>query len=405
MSIAWKSRKLGELCSIELGKTPSRSNTRYWDEKRQGNNVWLSIADLLNAEDGFVSDSKEYLSDEGAAVCKIVKAGTLLVSFKLTLGRLAYAGCDLITNEAIAALCIFDDSELSKEFLFYFLQFFNWQKAAENDVKLKGMTLNKAKLKEINVVFPPMEEQRRIISILDEAFEVIATAVVNAEKNLANAQDLFDGYLASLFNQRGKEWQETGKPLSEQCELIVDCEHKTAPTQDEGFPSIRTTNIGQGKLLLNGVNRVSEETYAAWTRRAVPQTGDLIFAREAPAGNVAVIPKNLQVCLGQRTVLIRPKNDVFDSDFLAFLLLSQDMQKKLLAHSKGATVQHINMKDIRALNVGAIPAVSVQRSIVEKILDAQKGKERLSSIYQQKLAALDELKKSILHRAFSGQLH
>ena len=141
MKKGWHSKKLGDLCEIELGKTPARANNAFWDEKRETSNVWLSIADLLNAEDNVVVDSKEYLSDKGAAISKTVRKGTLLVSFKLTLGRLAFAGRDLFTNEAIAALSIFNERELSKEFLFYFLHFFDWVKAAENDVKLKGMTL------------------------------------------------------------------------------------------------------------------------------------------------------------------------------------------------------------------------------------------------------------------------
>ncbi|MBU0701816.1 restriction endonuclease subunit S [bacterium] len=114
----WETKKLGHLCEIELGKTPSRANKAFWDEKRETNNVWLSIADLLNADDNIVVDSKEYLSDKGAAISKTVRKGTLLVSFKLMLGRLAFAGHDLFTNEAIAALTIFNERELSKEFLF-----------------------------------------------------------------------------------------------------------------------------------------------------------------------------------------------------------------------------------------------------------------------------------------------
>ena len=97
-----------------------------------------------------------------------------------------------------------------------------------------------------------------------------------------------------------------GEILNDVCELIVDCEHKTAPTQSDGYPSIRTPNLGRGEFLLDGVNRVSEDTYNAWTRRAIPKEKDIILAREAPIGNAAIIPKNLKVCLGQRTVLIRP---------------------------------------------------------------------------------------------------
>ena len=136
-------------------------------------------------------------------------------------------------------------------------------------------------------------------------------------------------------------------------ELIIDCEHKTAPTQEMGIPSIRTPNIGKGYLIFDNVNRVSEETYELWTKRGKPKPRDLILAREAPAGNVGVIPEGERVCLGQRTVLIRPKKNTIDSQYLAFLLLHPIMQERLLSKSTGATVQHINMKDIRpeVLNV------------------------------------------------------
>jgi type I restriction enzyme S subunit len=204
MKEEWQSKKLGEICDIELGKTPSRSNASFWDEKRQTGNVWLSIADLLNTDGNFVHESKEYLSDKGAAISKIVRKGTLMVSFKLTLGRLAYAGCDLYTNEAIAALTIFDEHCVSKKFIFYFLHFFDWDQATEGDIKIKGRTLNKAKLKEILVHYPSLPEQQRIVAILDDAFESIAIAKANAEKNLQNAKALFDSYLQGSLQRLGK---------------------------------------------------------------------------------------------------------------------------------------------------------------------------------------------------------
>lgn len=265
-------------------------------------------------------------------------------------------------------------------------------------------TLTIKKLQSVRIRLPPLAEQRRIVDILDEAFEAIAAARANAEQNSQNARALFTSYLQSVFSQPGDGWRDSGNVLSSMCELIVDCEHKTAPTQDEGFPSIRTPNIGKGKLLLDNVKRVSEETYLAWTRRAVPLPGDLIFAREAPAGNVAVVPDGLQPCLGQRTVLIRPKKEAFDSLFLTYLLLSPSMQEHLLSHSKGATVQHINMKDIRALRLGCIPPIREQRELARRITDCSMYFERLESLYQRKIAALDELKQSLLQQAFSGQL-
>ena len=192
--------------------------------------------------------------------------------------------------------------------------------------------------------------------------------------------------------------------LNDICSLIVDCEHKTAPTQTTGYPSIRTPNIGKGELILDGVNRVSQEVYLQWTRRAIPKANDLILAREASAGNIAVIPDNLEVCLGQRTVLIRPKEERIVSKYLAYLILSRDVQEKLLSHSTGATVQHINMKDIRAFKIYNLSNIHEQKQIINKLDELKSQTQTLESNYQQELDALDELKKSILQKAFNGEL-
>src|ERR1035437_4618190 len=151
------------------------------------------------------------------------------------------------------------------------------------------------------------------------------------------------------------------------CELIVDCEHKTAPTQETGYPSIRTPNIGRGRLILDGVNRVSEDTYRAWTQREVPQPGDLILAREAPIGNVAIVPPGLQVSLGQRTVLIRVDRQKVNPQYLTYLLLGDEIQGRILSMSNGATVHHLNIKDIRELEMPPIPTPQIQDRIADTL--------------------------------------
>ena len=108
--------------------------------------------------------------------------------------------------------------------------------------------------------------------------------------------------------------------LNDICELIVDCPHSTAKDEGEGFPLIRTPNIGRGRLILDDVHRVSKEVYDKRNARAVPQDDDLILAREAPAGNVAIVKDGEQVCLGQRTVLIRPDKSKVYPDFLAYYI-------------------------------------------------------------------------------------
>lgn len=184
--------------------------------------------------------------------------------------------------------------------------------------------------------------------------------------------------------------------LNDLCELIIDCEHKTAPIQEEGYPSIRTPNIGRGYFLLNGVNRVSPEIYAEWTKRAVPQAGDLILAREAPVGNVAVIPEGHQYCLGQRTVLIRPIAEKVYSDYLCYLLLTPELQGQLLGKAAGATVHHLNMKDIRALSIPNLPSLQVQKQAASVI----KAYDDLIATNQRRIALLEDAARRLYREWF-----
>lgn len=172
--------------------------------------------------------------------------------------------------------------------------------------------------------------------------------------------------------------------LSDVCELIVDCPHSTAKDEGKGYPLIRTPNIGKGRLLLEGVHRVSQEVYDKRNFRAVPQKNDLIFAREAPAGNVAII-KDEKVCLGQRTVLIRPNADVINPDFLVYFLLSPKQQYGLLGTANGATVAHVNIPTIRNLPI-EIPDISIQN----KIADILSNYDNLIENNQKQIKLLEE---------------
>lgn len=108
--------------------------------------------------------------------------------------------------------------------------------------------------------------------------------------------------------------------LEEVCEFIVDCPHSTAKDEGTGYPLIRTPNIGKGRFLLDNVHRVSENVYNKRNARAIPKDDDLIFAREAPAGNIAIIKNGEKMCLGQRTVLLRPNKKLVNPDFLTYFL-------------------------------------------------------------------------------------
>lgn len=371
----WQVKKLGEVIKLEYGKPlPKESRDEGGKYPAYGAN-------------GVKCWSNRYYLDKKSII----------------VGRKGSAGEVNLTDEKFWPLDVtyfvtYDDTQYDLTFLYLCLKHLQLTKLA------KGVKpgINRNDVYQIEFVFPPLLEQKQIVSILDKAFEGIDIAIALAEKNLVNARELFESYLNSKLLAVASG--ELTQSLLSITDLIVDCEHKTAPIQETGIPSIRTPNIGKGYLIFDNLNRVSEETYELWTKRAKPKAGDLILAREAPAGNVAVIPEEQRVCLGQRTVLIRPNRETINSEYLVFLLLHPVIQSRLLAHSTGATVQHVNMKDIRNLPISDLPPIHSQRACVQQLEQVRIQVNRLEAIYRQKVAALKELKQSILQKAFSGEL-
>ena len=173
--------------------------------------------------------------------------------------------------------------------------------------------------------------------------------------------------------------------LNEVCELIVDCPHTTANDEGKGFPLVRTPNIGKGRLVYDGMHRVCEDVYNKRNARAIPQENDLIFAREATAGNVALIQKGEKVCLGQRTVLIRPNQEKVNPAFLTYFLLAPKQQYNLLSTANGATVAHVNLPTIRNLKID-LPELPTQHRIAT-ILSRY---DSLIENYQKQIKLLEE---------------
>ena len=376
MKQGWELKKLGDACD----KASSNVSQNQLDNEVGEYPIFGASGLIKNVS--FYHQAKPYLSivKDGSGVGRVTK----MDAYTSVIGTLQY----ILPNDGI-----------DLDYLNYSLMSVDFKKyvagAAIPHIYFKDY-------KNEPFLWMPLKEQQQIVSILDEAFAAIAKAKTNAEQNLKNAKELFESYLQGVFENKlhGSKFE----TLDSLCELIVDCEHKTAPTQETGYPSIRTPNIGKGVLILDGVNRVSEKTYNEWTRRAIPQADDLILAREAPAGNIAVIPENIKVCLGQRTVLIRPKKNKLISKFLAHLILSKDVQEQLLSHSTGATVEHINMKDIRAFKIYNLSPLTEQQTIVQKLDALSTETKKLEAIYQIKINDLEELKKSVLQKAFLGQL-
>jgi type I restriction enzyme S subunit len=396
MKQGWEIKRLDDLCQIELGKTPYRGDKSFWDTEKETDNVWLSIADMLKTDGNIVCDSKEYITEKATKVSKVVKEGTLLLSFKLTLGRLAFAGKDLFTNEAIAALTIKKENIIDKYFLYQFLSLFDWNAATEGDVKVKGKTLNKAKLKEIEVHFPKsLPEQQRIVSILDETFAAIAIAKANAEQNLKNTKELFESYLENIFGTIGAGWQK--KTLGDVCSLYqgiaINAKTKHALVEISDLPLLRIKDLRNN----------TEEQYIDpnnYPQNALVNESDIIYTRTG--NSLGLVFRGRRGVLHNNSFKIVP-NSYLDKNFFFIWLQNPIFKSKIFSLASKAAQPDITHAIFKIQEI-AIPPITEQEVIVEKLNVLSVETKRLEAIYKQKILDLDELKKSVLQKAFNGEL-
>ena len=294
---------------------------------------------------------------------------------------------------------------LDKEWLYYYLSRETFR--TEGAARMSGAVGHKRVAKEFidayPIPVPPLPEQQRIVGILDEAFDGIATAKANAEKNLQNARALFESHLQAVFSNSTNGWASVR--IEDACESIIDCVNKTAERVDgpTPFKMIRTTNVRNGCVNLDSVYFVTEEVFRIWTRRQVPRRGDVILTREAPMGEVGMLLSDDSVFLGQRLVSYRADPSKLNNRFLLYALQSGPLQRQIHSFASGSTVQHMRVPDTKNLQL-PFPSLAVQANVVDGLDKLRTETQRLESLYQQKLAALDELKKSLLHQAFSGAL-
>ena len=400
----WEVKKLGDVCDIALGKTPTRSNKKFWDIEKETNNIWLSIRDLSNTQGKEIFDSREYISNSGAKLGNLVKKGTLLASFKLTLGRLAFAGTELYTNEAIASLEI-KDNGLDNGYLYHYLTFFDWDAETKGDVKIKGKTLNKAKLKEIKTLIPPLPEQKRIVAILEKAFTAIDQAKANTEKNLKNARELFQSKLQETFDN-GKlkidsgEWEE--KKLGEVC--LIERGSSPRPIKKyftSGEDGVNWIKIGDTK----GVDKYIYSTRQKITKEGAKksrhvQAGDFILSNSMSYGKPYIMKTDGYIHDGW--FVLRLHNFV-DTEYFFQLLSSPYVNNQFHNLASGSVVKNINGDLVKKV-ILPIPPFAEQKQIVKKLDSVSIETKKLETIYQRKITCLDELKKSILQKAFNGEI-
>ncbi len=306
----WSCFPLAKLCDIKIGRTPSRSNEEYWGPGYP----WLSIADMQQGKDLFTT--KETITQKAVNECRCyqVQPGTLLMSFKLSIGKLSFARIPLYTNEAIAALKVKDPNCVLSDYLYYALQVVDV--IGNTDRAVKGRTLDTEKLSLLSIPLPPLPEQKRIAAILAKADRL--------RQLRRYALELSGGYLQAVFLEmfgdptyNPHNWPK--EQLSQLCDKIIDCPHTTpiyspSPT---AYACIRSSDIQDGFLDWSTTKYVEYSEYEKRVKIDVPRPKDVVYCREgARFGNAAIVPKGIQVCLGQRIMLFRAAYNVATPEFI-----------------------------------------------------------------------------------------
>lgn len=373
MKTQWKDKPVGEILRLEYGKPLN-------DEDRKPDGLYP-----VYGANGEIDRSDKFYFDRPSII----------------VGRKGSAGEVNLTEERFWPLDVtyfvtFDERQHELRFLYYLLTTLDLPSLAKG-VK-PGINRNNVYSRATKI--PPLPEQRRIVSILDDAFEGIASAKANAKKNLHNARALFESHLQSVFTQRGKGWKQ--KTLEEIATTFGRGKSKHRPRNEPKlyggkYPFIQTGDIRNADHFITEYSQTYSEAGLAqsklWPKGTICITIAANIAETAILGFDACFPDSV---IG---VVANPKES--EVGFIEYLL--QSFKARIQALGKGSAQANINMGTFENERF-PFPPVAEQKQIVAKLDSLFAEAQRLESIYQQKLAALDELKKALLHQAFSGAL-
>ncbi len=259
-------------------------------------------------------------------------------------------------------------------------------------------------LRNFEIPLPPLPEQQHIVSILDEAFAAIAKAKANAEQNLKNAKELFESYLQGVFEKKGDGW-ETEKFVN-LCNLITCGVAATPKYVDEsiGVPFLSAQNVRNGEVVLDKFKYISKEFHQELTKKNKPQKGDILYSRVgAKYGEAGVVEHDFEFSVYVSVTLIKPKPEKLDNYFLKHLLNSPAIKEVARKSISSSGVPNLNVNDVREFLI-SYPSITIQKRIVSEIETMRSETQKLETVYQKKIDDLEELKKSVLQKAFAGEL-
>jgi len=405
----WTISKVKYLAPFQVGWTPPTKN----DANFIGDNLWVNISDL---KDKFISSTAKCISDKAAkeASMDITPRGSLLYSFKLSVGAVSFAGCDLYTNEAIASFL--DQAQLPLSYLYYALPIFIIENASTNIYGAK--ILNQELIKNSFLLAPSHSEAKKVAKFLDHETAKIDNLIEKQQQLIELLKEKRQAVISHAVTKglnsdvpmkdSGVEWlgeipQHWGVTrLKYECRNIVDCPHSTPNYTDEGeYPAIRTADILAGYLDLENCRRVTEPVYDERNFRLIPKAGDIIYSREGERFGIgAPIPEGAKVCLAQRVMLFRAKST---PGYLMWALNSSSTYTQAQQDCIGSTSPHVNVDTIKNF-ILAWPPENEREEISNFIHQTLASVESLTAHLTEKLTLLQERRTALISAAVTGKI-
>ncbi|MFM5364649.1 restriction endonuclease subunit S [Aeromonas veronii] len=400
MKKGWVTKTLGEI----LEKTETTNPTNKPDSEFD----YIDVSSVSNITFSVETTQTLKGKDAPSRARKLVRENDVIfATIRPTLKRIAIVPKELDQQICSTGYCVLRAKpEIDHRFLFYSLftaSFMGQMESLQKGASYPAVTEGEVKAQSFS--FPPLPEQQRIVAILDEAFEAIATARANTEQNRQNARTLFESYLQSVFSQRGEGWVD--KPIGELCQRL----HQGLNTAGEkikfvetGYPIIQTRNIDEGVVDLNHQMKfMSEDDWHLYRDKYRPETGDVFFTNIGTIGKTAIVKEERDYLIHWNIFKLRPRFDLISPAYLRYSLEQLTLSGYFKRMQKGGTVDFVTKKMISEATL-SLPSMTIQADIVCQMDSLREETQRLESLYQRKIEALDELKQSLLQQAFSGQL-
>lgn len=361
----WKVKKIKDVCQVIAGQSPE---SKYYNKIGDGFPFYQGKKEFT---DKFIGKPTTWTTK----VTKKAQKGDILMSVRAPVGPVNFSGEDICIGRGLAAIRASD--LVDKEYLFYFLQ--------KNENEIVGNagavfnSINKAQIENIIIPVPPLLEQQQIVVLIEEAFEAIDKAKENTDKNLQNAKELFDSYIQKNLDNPGKGWKE--KTIQE-CFKVKSGDF--LPAREMKSDGIIDVYGGNGIAGKHDIYNLTGE--------------NIIIGRVGEkCGNVRLVRGN--IWLTDNALYISQMNEEIDLRFLKYLLIHKNL-RALANQTAQPVISYNTIKNVSLV----FPSLIEQNNLVNKLESLTTEIQKLDNFYQQKLTDLEELKKSILQKAFNGEL-